>query len=131
MKNIQLALVFTFLFAFGVQAQSVKTDEVRQLTELSKEITIAEKQVIDVGAEIAALLIQFTPEYSGVVSKKERLKELNGVLAALKSEKDALLRQAQIKALPTTAPALLKLIVMQNERIIDLLERLVSSNPLK
>lgn len=125
--KILLGLFFVFVFVGGINAQDLKTDEGKRLKEVESRIFKIPVEMREIEAEISKLLVNFRPEYIEVVKRKVELAKLNEILIGLNLERKELLTKQLVKTLPNNDTALLKLIVMQNEKIIDLLVKLVGN----
>ncbi|MCU0240524.1 MAG: hypothetical protein MUC29_13875 [Pyrinomonadaceae bacterium] len=125
MKKFVCILSLVFLFTFVASAQSIKTDEARQLKKLEKTIRIYEIQFESAKNELDR---KSSREYSGVYSESDRqsvrntISEYEKKLAELYLQRKQLLAKQMTRTLPNTQIELLKLLILQNEKIIDLLE---------
>ena len=130
MKKIIPFLLLLFAGSFAINAQIVKTPAARELAHTETLITSMQKEVVEAQKLHDELLQKYSPEYVRVKQLEERLVGLNQMKSVIEERRKVLRTQPLKVAIPTTDQGLLRILVMQNEQVIDLLERLVS-NPLK
>ena len=119
-----LVLVFALFLASVSQAQTVKTTEGKRLAELEKEIAAISAERDAASNNLAELLVKYSTEHIKVKELKAQLEKLNETLLPLELERKGLLKKQLVTNLPNNNIELLKMIVIQNERIIELLENL-------
>jgi len=127
MKKLFVLAFIVIIGLVGVSnAQSIKTAEAIRLEVVEKLIKDSEKQHQNFESEKAELLSKYSPEYIKVKQVQEKINTLNQTLITLNLEKKQLLSKKLVENLPKDNIALLQMIVIQNEKIIDLLEKLVN-----
>ena len=124
MKQIT-GLVFIFFLSIAAHAQTIKTEAGRRMSAIEIETTTVQSRIDKITNLIKKLGIEFTSESPEIIEAKEVLAEWQKLLLKLESEKKSLATKEFIKRLPNTNVELLKVIALQNERIIDLLEQIV------
>lgn len=105
-------------------AQTVKTEAARRIGDIDTQIAALELRISQAAEQRKTLLEKYTAEYKDVVAVEVQLTIYRAQVAALEAEKKLLARKEFVRTLPNTNIELLKIIAMQNERIIDLLETL-------
>ncbi len=123
MKYIQL-LVIVFCFCVVGHSQIIKTEAGRRLTVVETKIAILQAEIDQKTQRRQELLVMFTTEHLSVKKVDAELAELNDTLRKLESEKKELKDKGQLIKLPNTNVELLKVIALQNEQIIELLQQL-------
>lgn len=112
-----------------VYGQTIKTETGRRVAAIDTEIAAIQSR-IDQALEVRrGLLERFTPDHRNVKAVDERLAELRTAMLVLETQKKALAGKEFARTLPNSNIELLKIIALQNERIIDLLEQLVKRSP--
>lgn len=119
-----LVLVFVLFLASVSQAQTIKTTEGKRLAELEKQIAAISAERDAASKNAAELLVKYSADYFKVKELKTKIDKLNEVLLPLELERKELIKKKLIANLPNNQIELLKMIVIQNERIIELLENL-------
>lgn len=119
-------LIFIFLFLlFGslfLQAQTIMTPEARRLSDVELRIKSFKFSIALTEKDIARWSKVYNVDSEQIADSKATLIELQSLLAAAEAEKKELSQKEQKRNIPTTAIELQKIIVLQNERITDLLE---------
>ena len=118
-----LGIIFVLMMAAIIQAQ-IKTTDGKRLEEVEKQIVATEERIKLVEAQLTELRKRYNDEWKDNQTVIAELNTLNGVLLKLNLEKKQLLNKQFVKTLPNNQIELLKMIVIQNERIIELLEKL-------
>lgn len=115
--------IILLLLAGTVSAQTLKTEAGKRLKEIEPLIVQSETQIKAKEVALKGLLAKYSSEYFEVKATEAEISKLNEILLSLQSEKKQLLAQKLIKDLPNNQIELLKLIIIQNEKIIELLEK--------
>ena len=119
-------LIFFFCLCVSANAQIIKTDDGRRIRDFEISIQSVQSKIDDASKRLEELSIKYSPEYRGVIAIKELITELQQQKASLEAAKTTFIATHVLtKHLPNTNVELLKVIAVQNERIIDLLEQLV------
>ena len=124
MKKTFLLAAVLFLCAIGAGAQTIKTTDGKKLDEVKKQIENTQTKLSEIEEERKKLLITYSSEYPKVKQLNAQIDVLKGVLAGLIQTRNELERKVLVKTLPNNNVELLKIIIEQNERIIELLEKL-------
>ena len=93
---------------------------------LEKRIAAVQAVVNALKEKREGLLEKYSPEYREVVAVDDSLAEFNAAIAKLEAARRELSKKPLTIALPSNEVALLKMLLLQNERIIELLEGLSS-----
>lgn len=129
MRFLFLFMLLLLLANVSHAQNTVKTATARDLTLLNVLIERASKIAELDGEDLAALRKRYSDEYPDVKTQKEKYEASLQRVSALQARKQGLLSKPQTQPMPTTDTALLRQIVIQNERVLDLLERLVWTTP--
>ena len=129
MKLLFTILLLVFVFTVSASAQSVKTDDGKHLKEVESLIIQTEKQIKEKDIYLSDLLVKFTSDFIRVKEVRSEISKLNEQLTSLNLEKKELISKQLIKTLPNSQIELLKIIIVQNDKIIDLLEKLQKPFP--
>ena len=105
-------------------AQTIKSEEGHRMFRLEKRIAAVQAVVNALKEKREGLLEKYSPEYREVVAVDSSLAELNAIIAKLEAARRELSKKPLTIALPSNEVALLKMLLLQNERIIELLEGL-------
>lgn len=122
-------IVITFalsVFCLYANAQTKKPDDEQRLKTVEAEIIQLEQEIKLVSADLSALLVKYTREYPAARKIQSELTTLEEKLFALNLEKKNLLQKEFARTLPNNDILLLKMIVIQNEKIIELLKKMVN-----
>lgn len=117
-------LLLIFAFAVCVCGQ-VKTETGKRLDEVDKQIKSLESRVSETEKEITVLQEKYSDDYVGIKNKRFELSKLQSNLLSLQTERKSLLQTKLTTSLPNNQVELLKMIVTQNEKIIELLQSLI------
>lgn len=128
MKRLLYPVTF-FAFCICVSGQTVKTEASRKIVDIDVEIARLQFQISEVKENRDKLLVRYTSDYKDVRVLDAQLSELQTQLLALETEKKTLATKELAQKLPNSQIELLKVIALQNERIIALLEQLVKRSP--
>ena len=129
MKGTILAAAFILvLFSVGTNAQTVKTQDGYRLNDVEKQIKETRNNISETNKNLNNLLKEYSEGAPEIKATQTKISELNKSLTDLIKERDDLLKKVLSKPIPNNDTELLKLIAQQNERIIELLERLVNKN---
>lgn len=129
---MKLILMILFL-SLAALAQSTQTDDIKKLSEVEKQIAQTQTEIKETEKQRTWLLMKFTAESPNVKQVEADLVLLKKILVDLEFEKTELLSKipkselSKIDTLPNDNTELLKIIIRQNQRIIELLEKLTSS----
>lgn len=123
MRTSFLIVLIVLLLTFAATAQK-RISKNEDLKNLNIEITKLEQNIAEKKAQKTALEVKFTAEDSKIRDIESELKQLTLRLYSLNEQKRQILVKERAKNLPTSQTELLKLIVLQNDRIIELLEKL-------
>ena len=118
-------LVFVVCLSLATHAQSIKTEDGRRVAAIDEKISAVQSKIDEAQKKIDELLVRYTPEYKEIVAIKAVIADLQQAVLKLETEKKVLATKELVRKLPNTDVELLKVIVLQNERIITLLEELV------
>ena len=115
-------LIFILLFAFSISAQSTKPDDKIKMLDVS--INQIKSEINQETDKKNNLLKQYQSRHPDVVEIDSKIDSLRFQLASLEKQKNDLLLAEWLKNLPNNQIELLKIIITQNAKIIDLLEKL-------
>lgn len=121
--TVTIAIFFLFFIVNLVSGQTLKTDEGRRLKIVERQVVILESELSNKNAELKVLLKKYSPDYFGVHAVKESIEIIEKSLASYYAEKKELLTKKLVVTLPNTQTELLKILILQNEKIIELLEK--------
>lgn len=121
--KILLGLCLVLAFSLSISAQTVPSKSGKELKDIDAQITTVESQIKTQLAKKAQLLIRYSEDYKGIVEINAAISKLNEILSALQLKRRQLLEMKLIEELPNNNIQLLKMIIVQNERIIELLEK--------
>jgi hypothetical protein len=122
-KIILVSGLIFFLFTV-TNAQTVKTEPARRLAVVESEINSIQSQIENVSKVLERSKVRYTEQHPDVRAAEAVLAELHVSLLKLETERKKLNIKELVRSLPKTDVELLKVIVLQNERILDLLEQL-------
>lgn len=124
-----LLLLAVLLAASVVPAQTkptprpmkMKNDAARQLDEMNEKIRVAEEVVKIAEDDLTALREKYSDEYAKVKEGQDRLTKLRESLGQLYVIRERLEKQILVENIPNNQTELLRILVRQNEEIIELL----------
>lgn len=125
MKKCLGLFLFVLMMAFAVNAQTIKTAEGKQLDKIEKQISQIDTQIDRLEKESADLASKYSSDYYKIKQIEEKINALNEILLPLNVKKAELLKKRLTEILPNNQIELLKKIIIQNDQIIELLEKLV------
>ncbi|HRH40386.1 MAG TPA: hypothetical protein PKY82_01990 [Pyrinomonadaceae bacterium] len=122
--KLVIAIFVTLIFVGFSSAQTIKTDEARQLKRLEKQISYYEGLLDSAKDRLSRMNSDVSSTYTEADKNnvKEQISSLEKNLGTYYQERKTLLTKEMTRTLPNTQIELLKLIILQNEKIIDLLE---------
>ena len=112
-----LCLLFMAVTVFG-QSQT------NRLAEIKNQIDKIESQIKEKEAKIVDLQARYTDEYQPIKQLKSEIVVLSLMLVPLKDEQLRMLVLEGNAPLPNNQIELLKILIIQNEKIINLLQKL-------
>ncbi len=128
---MRIPLLFIILGLFFVSlapAQTIKTSDARKLEDVETSIIQTQKQIDEVTSALNAVLVKYTEDRPEVKKIRDRVERLNEHLTTLNVERVRLMAQKLTMPLPTNQIELLKILILQNERILDLLNTRLTKN---
>lgn len=124
MRKLFLFTFVILILSVCVKAQTTP-DEIRQrLKDIDVEVSKLENEIKAAKSDLSKLLVKYTNEYSEVKKLQNDVKALENRLIELNFEKKNLMQKEFIRMLPNNEIQLLKMIVIQNQKIIELLENI-------
>lgn len=139
MKSV-FCIVFIFLLSLCVSAQQnkpvkpnkpkpanpaqIKSDAAKKLETVNADITEGEKILADEEKILAELRRRYTDDFPKVQESLAKIITIKRVLNNLYELKKDLQRQQMYQELPNNQVELLKMLIVQNDQIIDLLKNL-------
>ena len=114
-------LLFICLFSAFSFAQTIKTPDARRLEAVEIEIAKTQKQFDVADKKLRELLVIYTEDHPTVKSQKDVVAAITAKLTPLTVARTNLLLKSLKTELPNTQIELMKILIMQNERILDLL----------
>jgi septal ring factor EnvC (AmiA/AmiB activator) len=119
-------LIFCFCLVLFTAAngQTIKTDAGKQLDVVENRIKYYQREIDETSKSLDEAKTKLSPEHPFVMALQKNLTELRQTLVTQETEKKGLLTQELVKTLPNSQVELLKMIILQNEKIIGLLEQL-------
>ncbi|MBK8810719.1 MAG: hypothetical protein IPN69_08300 [Acidobacteria bacterium] len=99
----------------------MKNDAARQLDEMNEKIRVAEEVVKIAEDDLTALREKYSDEYAKVKEGQDRLTKLRESLGQLYVIRERLEKQILVENIPNNQTELLRILVRQNEEIIELL----------
>lgn len=132
MKNLFLLVILSVLFVGFASAQTIKTVEARQLEDVDTRIKQTQKEADQTAALLETATNKYSDEYReqfpALVKIKNDLKVLNERLTSLFAERKRLAEKKLTMPLPNNQIELLKILILQNERLLDLLNNQIPKN---
>ena len=125
-KLLLLILLGITVSAYG---QTIKTDAGRRVAGIDTEIAVLQSQIAKASDARQRLLATYSSTYPPAVAVEAQLVELRQAMRALETEKKSWANKKPARPLPNTNVELLRILALQNERIIDLLEKLIKRSP--
>ena len=120
--KIIVGLFFVFVFAVSVIAQNAASPQ-----SLNSQISDLEKQISEKNNERGKLLQRYSSEYPDVKTVDSSIIKLKQKLSALYLTKKAVLDKKFADELPNNDVILLKMIVIQNKQILEILTDILRS----
>jgi len=120
--KLSFTMLLIVIFAGFALGQSIKTDEAKRLEIVENLIADAETTLEESNKALEKLRGTYSSEYPKVKEYETKIKGLKENLGRLYEERKKLLTKQMIRNLPNNQIELLKIIIQQNERIIELLE---------
>ena len=132
MKNLFLLVILIVISAGFTSAQTIKTVEARQLEDIDTRIKQTQKEADQTATLLEAVTKKYSDEYRetvpALVKIKNEYKVLNERLTSLFAERKRLAEKKLTMALPNNQIDLLKILILQNERLLDLLNNQIPKN---
>lgn len=124
-----LALIVVCVCIFNISGQTIRTEDGKQFDRLNAEIAQTEA-LLDQTEEIKAkLLTRYTPEKREIRRIESEIKQIRAELADLYAKRETFNDKQLEKPLPDNRTELLKIIIIQNREIIELLRSLNPEPP--
>ncbi|MBX7170145.1 MAG: hypothetical protein K1X72_04255 [Pyrinomonadaceae bacterium] len=119
--KLTFVLLITLVLVSFASAQSIKTEEARQLKKVERLIKNQESLLEFENKELKRMSSDIYSESQRDQIRKN-ISSYEKNLATLYEQRKMLLTKEMSRTLPNTQIELLKIIILQNEKIIDLLE---------
>lgn len=116
------AVLGFYLFVFESAAFSQTSTDAKRLKEVEAKIQELQLQIIPELTTLRSLQVKYTSDYILVKEQKQKVEALEAELSPLFAERKLLQEKIFVENLPNSQIELLKIIVVQNRRIIELLE---------
>jgi len=129
MKLLFATIFLTLVFSGLASAQSIKTDEARKLKQVEALIIKTETALKEADESLKKLQVSYSEEYPKIKQIKLEIAALDEALVKLYAERKELQSKQMVRNLPNNQIELLKILIQQNERIIDLLETSQKQSP--
>lgn len=125
MQKIFIIIGILFLTALATNAQ-VKTSDAKRLETVEAQIIKLESERQTTQIKLDQLRTRYNDDWKENQALIAQIAKIDESLVPLYLEKKALLKKELIKKLPNNDTELLKMIIIQNERIIELLEKMTA-----
>lgn len=123
MRKYLLFVTFLIVLTNITSAQTIKTFAGEQVQILDERIAEIQQTITDKKDRRRSLEKRYSSEYIEVKQINSEIEKLEISLQNITEERENLSKQKLTKPLPNNQIELLKIIIQQNQRIIELLEK--------
>ena len=123
-KQRAVLIFCSCLVLFTAANGQLKTEAGKRFDLVENSIKNTQLVIDDTSKSLDEARTKYPPEHPLVMMLQKKLTELRQTLVTLETEKKGLLTKELVKTLPNSQVELLKMIILQNDKIIGLLEQL-------